>query len=362
MSNGSNKASGGNFFEDFAIGQRFTHAIPRTVHGGDLSLYMALTGDRRPLSSSTEFARSLGLAREVAPELLVFHLVFGKTVGDISLNANANLGYAGVRFHRPVHPGDTLTAETEVVGLRETSAKDSGIVYVHSRGSNQKGQEVVSFYRWVMVAKRDPAAVCGPAVVPTLPAAVDVADLPVPDALNLQRFEDLAWATGGRARWDDYAVGERIDHLDAMTIEEADHVQATRLYHNTAKVHFNEHAMKASRFGRRLIYGGHVISVAFALAYNGLENLLGMAAWNGGVHANPTFAGDTIYAFTEVLERAELPRRRDLGALRLRLTAVKNVDPVKEAFVAESKDAAGKPQLDPRVVLRLDYWGVMPRR
>lgn len=355
------KAFAGNFFEDFRVGQKFTHAIPRTVHGGDLALYMALTGDRRPLSSSTEFARSLGLGREVAPELLVFHLVFGKTVGDISLNATANLGYAGVRFLRPVFPGDTLAAESEVVGLRETSGRDAGIVYVHSRGTNQKGQEVLSFYRWVMVAKRDPAAVCGAAVVPTLPEAVALDDLPVPEALNLQRFGDLAWATGGRARWDDYAVGERIDHLDAMTIEEADHVQATRLYHNTAKVHFNEHAMKGSRFGRRLIYGGHVISVAYALAYNGLENMLGMAAWNGGVHANPTFAGDTIYAFTEVLERAELPRRRDVGALRLRLTAVKNVDPVKEAFAAETVDAAGKRGLDPRVVLRLDYWGILPR-
>jgi 2-methylfumaryl-CoA hydratase len=147
-----------------------------------------------------------------------------------------------------------------------------------------------------------------------------------------------------------------------MTIEEADHVQATRLYPQ----HRQGPLQRARDEGVALWSPAHLRRPrhqrGLRAAYNGLENLLGMAAWNGGVHANPTFAGDTIYAFTEVLERAELPRRRDLGALRLRLTAVKNVDPVKEAFVAESKDAAGKPQLDPRVVLRLDYWGVMPRR
>ena len=82
----------GNFFEDFRIGQRFQHATPRTLHGGDLALYIALTGDRRAVSSSTEFARSLGFAREVVHDLPGFHVVFGKTVGDVSHNAVANLG------------------------------------------------------------------------------------------------------------------------------------------------------------------------------------------------------------------------------------------------------------------------------
>src|SRR5262245_66060686 len=98
---------------------RLPHAVPRTVHGGDLAMYIALTGDRRPLSSSTEFARSLGFARECAQDLLGFHIVFGKTVADVSLNAVANLGYSRVLFRRPVYPGDTLTAETEGIGLRE---------------------------------------------------------------------------------------------------------------------------------------------------------------------------------------------------------------------------------------------------
>jgi 2-methylfumaryl-CoA hydratase len=85
-----------------------------------------------------------------------------------------------------------------------------------------------------------------------------------------------------------------------------------------------------------------------------------MAAWNSGTHAAPTFAGDTIYAWTDVVDKAALPGRSDLGALRLRLGAVKNVDPAREPIERELVQD-GKPTLDPRVVLVLDYWGLIPR-
>jgi len=352
------KVTTGRFFEDFSIGQRLLHAVPRTLHGGDIALYIALTGDRSPLASSTEVARSLGFVREVMPDLLVFHVVFGKSVPDVSHNATANLGYADVRFTRPVYPGDTLVADSEVIGLRELSSGEGGIVYVRTRGTNQKGQDVLSYVRWVMVPKRDRSAAKGVNSVPPVPPVVTVDRLPVPDAMNLQRFPDLTWAFGGTARWDDYEVGERLDHPDAMTIEEADHVQATRLYHNTAQVHFDARGMAESRFGRRIVYGGHVISVAMALAQNGLQTALKTAAWNGGAHVAPTFAGDTLRAFTEVVERAELPGRSDVGALRLRLSAVKNASalelPAIPSLLSGTKD--------PRLVLELDYWALFPRR
>ncbi|HEU0029455.1 MAG TPA: MaoC family dehydratase [Kofleriaceae bacterium] len=352
------KVSTGRFFEDFGIGQHLVHAIPRTLHGGDIATYMALTGERHPLASSTELARSLGFHREVIPDLLVFHVVFGKSVPDISHNATANLGYADVRFLRPVYPGDTLVAESDVIGLREVSSGEAGVVYVRTRGTNQKGQEVLSFVRWVMVPKRDKTAASGTNSVPQMPAVVTAERLPVPEAMNLQRFPDLAWAFGSTARWDDYDAGERLDHPDAMTIEEADHVQATRLYHNTAQVHFDARGMTDSKFGKRIVYGGHVISVAMALAQNGFQTVLRIAAWNGGAHVAPTFAGDTLRAFTQVVEKAELPTRRDVGALRLRLSAVKNVTPAELA--------ATQPLLsgtkEPRIVLELDYWVLLPRR
>ncbi len=143
-----------NFFEDFSIGQRFAHATPRTLTAGDASLYIALTGARQPLPCSLPLARAMGYPAAPLDDLLVFHVAFGKTVPDISYNAVANLGYADLRFLAPVYAGDTLSCESEVIGLRANSNGKSGIVYVRSRALNQEGHEVLSWARWVMVARR----------------------------------------------------------------------------------------------------------------------------------------------------------------------------------------------------------------
>ena len=354
------KTHAGNFFEDFATGQVFRHAVPRTITEGDLALYIALTGDRRPLHCSSEFARSLGFPRETAHDLLVFHIVFGRAVPDVSLNSPANLGYADVRFLRPVIPGDTLRAETEVVGRRETSRRDVGIVWVRTQGFNQRDEPVLQFYRWAMVNKRDPDTSTSASDAPELPSQVAVEDLVVPPELDLSRFDPVA--TGGHAYWEDYEPGERIVHPQGMTLEEAEHQLATRLYQNTARVHLNQHLQKSSRLGRRIVYGGHIISLAHALSYDGLENALRILAFNAGTHSNPTFAGDTLYAWTDVLERIDLGRP-DVGALRLRLVAVKDLDPNQEPIELKVRDEeSGREQYHPNVVLDLDYTVLMPKQ
>ncbi len=354
------KTRAGNFFEDFAAGQVFHHAVPRTVSEGDLSLYIALYGDRRPLHCSAEFARSLGFRRELAHDLLVFHVVFGRAVPDVSLNSPANLGYADVRFLTPVYPGDTLRAETEVIGTRETSRGDVGIVWVRTRGVNQRDEPVLQFYRWAMVNKRDPQSTTGANDAPELPAKVTAEHLSVPEELDLTRFDPVA--TGGDAYWEDYEPGERIVHPQGMTLEDAEHQLATRLYQNNARVHFNQHLQAKSRLGRRMVYGGHVISVCHAITYDGLENALRVLAFNAGAHANPTVAGDTLFAWTEVLERIDLGRD-DAGALRLRLAGVKNVDPNEEPVELKARDAeGGRESYHPNVVLDLDYTVLMPKR
>lgn len=108
----------GNFFEDFRIGQVVKHATPRTITTGDVALYAALFGARFAVQSSDVFAKKIGYPRSPIDDLLVFHIVFGKTVPDISLNAVANLGYSSCRFLAPVFPGDTLNAISEIIGLR----------------------------------------------------------------------------------------------------------------------------------------------------------------------------------------------------------------------------------------------------
>ncbi len=348
-----NKTGGGNFFEDFRFGQTIVHATPRSVSAGDQALYTALYGTRFALHSSDGFARDLGLPSAPVDDLLAFHLVFGKTVPDISLNAVANLGYADCRFADPVYPGDDLRAVSEVIGLKENSNGKTGVVTVRSRGTKADGALVVEFIRWVMVLKRDPASPAPVPVAANLPARVAAGDLRVPQGLKAEGY-DTALA-GSSHCWDDYAVGEKIDHIDGMTLEEAEHQLATRLYQNTAKVHFDNRAAASSRFGRRIVYGGHIISLARALSFNGLANAFKLVAINGGTHSAPSFAGDTIYAWSEVLEKIALPGRDDIGALRLRTLACK--DRPCETF-PDRDENGGR---DPSVVLDLDYTVLMPR-
>jgi 2-methylfumaryl-CoA hydratase len=205
-----------------------------------------------------------------------------------------------------------------------------------------------------MVRKRDESSPAPETVVPELPSVVSVDDLVVPYDLRGAAYDTVLG--GSPHLWDDYEVGERIDHVDGMTIEESEHMLATRLYHNTAKVHFNQHVESAGRFGRRIVYGGHVISLARALSYNGLANAVTIAAINGGTHSFPSFAGNTIYAWSEVLDKVELPGRTDLGALRLRTVATKDLGCADFPYRGED----GK--YLPNVVLDLDYTVLMPRR
>ena len=353
------KTTGGNYFEDFEVGRVIKHAVPRTVWDGDMALYIALYGDRRPLHCARDFAQSLGFERELVHDLLVFHIVFGRAVPDVSLNSPANLGYADVRFLKPVYAGDTLHAETEVIGRRETSRPELGIVWVHTRGFNQRGETVLQFYRWAMVNKRDPASKIDDAEPPELPAQVRTEDLYVPPELDLAKFDPVV--TGSEAMWEDYEPGERIMHPQGMTLENAEHQMATRLYQNNARVHFNEVLQKKSRLGTRIIYGGHIISTAHCIAFDGLENAIRVLAFNAGAHANPTVGGDTLFAWTEVLERIDLGRD-DAGALRLRLVGVKNSDPREEDVPLRVKNDEGRETYHPNVVLDLDYTVLMPRR
>ncbi|NQU59371.1 MAG: MaoC family dehydratase [Rhodospirillales bacterium] len=350
----SGKTNRGNYFEDFSLGMEIVHATPRTLSEGDVSLYTALYGSRFAANSSDMFAMAIGFEAAPVDDLLAFNIVFGKTVPDISLNAVANLGYAAGRFGVPVFPGDTLRATSQVIGLKENSNAKTGIVFVHSIGINQREEPVLDFIRWVMVNKRDSASPAPETVVPELPLFVADEDLIVPDGLDMGGYDPLL--AGSNMFWDDYQDGEKIDHVDGMTLEESDHMIATRLYQNTAKVHFNQHTQKEGRFARRIVYGGHIIALARALSFNGLGNAFKVVAINGGSHVAPSFGGDTIYAWSEILSKSEIPGRGDLGVLRLRTVASK--DQSCEVFPDKNQDG----KYAPSVVLDFDYTVLMPRR
>lgn len=346
-----NKTDPGHFFEDFRLGQRLVHATPRTVTAGDVALYTALYGPRFALFSSDDFARACGLSAAPVDPLIAFHVVFGKTVPDISLNAVANLGYAEGRFLAPVFAGDTLSAVSDVIGLKENSNRKTGVVYVRTTGVNQRGEAVLSYVRWVMVRKRDPDAEIAEQLVPALSSAVAPTDLTLPPGLNFAGYD---WALAGAPHaFEDYDVGETIDHVDGMAVEEAEHQMATRLWQNTAKVHFNQFERSKDPSGKRLIYGGVVISTAKALSFNGLQNAGLILAINGGRHVAPFFAGGTVFAWSQVLDKADLG---GVGALRLRLVAT------KDQPCADFPDKDGEGVYDPAVILDFDYWAAVPKR
>jgi 2-methylfumaryl-CoA hydratase len=346
------KTNAGNFFEDFTVGQVIQHATPRTITEGDRALYGALYPTRFAVPSSAEFAASVGLSGHPVEDLVAFHVAFGKTVPDVSLNAVANLGYAECRFHQPVVPGDTLRTSSEVIGLKQNSNGRTGVVWVRSTATNQRGETALEWCRWVMVHKRDTEAPAPEPVVPGLADVVAADDLVVPAGLDFTSYDTVA--AGEPHRFDDYEVGEKIDHVDGVTLTDAEHMMATRLWQNTAKVHFNSEAREG---GQRLVYGGHVISLARALSFNGLANAQLVAAINAGAHTSPAFAGDTVYAWSEVLDKARpeswATTAPGVGALRLRLVATKGRDESMTLRGDDGKYAAG-------VLLDLDYWALVP--
>ncbi|MEM7720348.1 MAG: MaoC family dehydratase [Pseudomonadota bacterium] len=341
------KTDPGRFFEDYVVGETIHHAIPRTLSGGEKALYQALYPARHAMHSSADFAASCGLMGAPFDDLLVFHTIFGKTVPDISINAVANLGYAEGRWLRPVFPSETLIARSEVIGAKQNSNGKSGVVWVRTKGSIASGEPVIEYVRWVMVRTRDPGRDAPDPVLPKLKTALSVDDLKIPEALDFRDYDTVL--AGEPHRFDDYRIGEKIDHVDRVTVEEAEHMMATRLWQNTAKVHFDTTHRED---GKRLIYGGHVISMARALSFNGLANAQMIVGLNAGSHVSPLFARDTICAWSEVLDKAETTAP-GVGALRLRLVAHK---PETDPFSLKTEDGS----YQSGVLLDWDYWALIP--
>ena len=224
---------------------------------------------------------------------------------------------------------------------------------MRSRGFNQNGDAVLDYARWVMVRKRDEAAPAPGDKVPELPKSVEPSQL----GAGCPPIDAAAYDTvlaGSPHRFGDYKAGEKIDHVDGITVEDAEHMIATRLYQNTARIHFDHFTESKGRFGHRLIYGGHAISLARALSFNGLGNAFHVAAINGGRHVAPLFAGlhgVRLVGGAGHRRRARPQRRRRAAAAHRRHQGSPCAD-----FPYKTGD-----DYDPAVILDLDYWVLMPK-
>ena len=336
------------YFEDYKLNEEINHSVPRTITDGDVAIYLSTTGSRFPLNYSAEFSKTLGLKKIPIDDILLFHMVFGRTVPDLSLNAIANLGYAGVKFHKPAFVGDTLDASSKIIGLKENSNGKTGTVYVESVGKNQNDEIVLTYYRWLMMRKRNEGMIKSfKNTIPDLPDKVKTKDFNLIENFDVDKWSSSV--SGSSFYFNDYSEEEEIHHLDGQTIEEAEHQIATRLYQNNARVHFNQHIEKSGRFGKRIIYGGYIISLARAISCNGLANTFKLAAIHSGKHSAPTFAGDTIYAWSKILEKEII--HKNVGAMMIRTLASKN----------DSKmNFPDKKNLTDNIVLDLEYSVLIP--
>lgn len=145
----------GRTLEDFAVGQSFEHHWGRTITAGDNALFTAATLAYNPLYFNAEYARACGHPDVVVCPMLVFATVFGLSVEDLSEGGGLFLGVEALTFAEPVHPGDTLTARSAVVEVRNSGSRPgTGIVTWRTEGRNQRDAVVIDYRRTNLVGRR----------------------------------------------------------------------------------------------------------------------------------------------------------------------------------------------------------------
>jgi 2-methylfumaryl-CoA hydratase len=289
----------GPYFEDFQTGQVF-EAPAVTLTAAHAVLHQALTGDRLRLPLDHHACSTVtGCTSALAHPMLVANIAIGQST-EPSQHVKGNLFYRGLLFLRPVHIGDTLRTTTRVVALRQSRAKPgraaTGLVVLEIVTRNQHDQDVLHFWRCPMLPCRDPdvsternddlagpgSAAMGPRIREVLPAHWQL------DAI--------------RTRWmgrksTNVAPTTQMRVVARDTITSAPELVRATL--NMANTHLDA---RFSHVGKRLVYGGHTISIAFAQTTRALPNLLTMLGWESCDHTAPVIEGDMLRSEITVLE------------------------------------------------------------
>lgn len=306
----------GNFLEDFRIGRTFRHKHGKTVNEGLFNAFTEFTMTTNPLSKNARYARAHGFRGLVVPPGLVMNVAFSQTVEDISENARANLEYVDMRFGAPVCVGDTIEVETRVLGVKPSSKDpDRGVVHVQSTGRNQDGEVVITFQRKVQVWKNDPAAKVDSGE--TEPETIACEPLfPAWD----ERVRALAHLSSGEGYFEDITAldaGDLLEHSRGRTVT-TEHIALTGQLDNTSQVHGNQFLIDRNPEkyigGQLIVYGGIPFNLCLGLSCPDIgENSLGDVVYRTGRHTGPVFAGDTVFATTEIRGTRDFPGRPDLG-------------------------------------------------
>ncbi|MGI8428149.1 MAG: MaoC family dehydratase [Solirubrobacteraceae bacterium] len=306
---------GGPYFEDFAVGQVFDDAPALTLTSGHAAMHQALTGDRLRLALDAELSHAVtGRQGQLAHPGLVCDVAIGQSTGPTQ-RVLGNLFYRGLVLLSPVFLGDTLHTRTTIVALKQNRVREgrpaTGLVVLRIQTENQRGEPVLDFWRCPMIPLREPAGETRHAdKFGEIPQELDRERVrgAVPPGWRLQ---ELRGRIGGEhfadltpsAVWD-------LEGRDTVTAAP----ELVRLTLNLAAAHSDA---GATTHGRRLVYGGHTISIAAAHTTRALPNLVTIVAWHGCEHLGPVFEGDRLR--TELTLEAKEPLEQgglvDLRAL-----------------------------------------------
>jgi len=308
----------GNFLEDFKVDSMLRHKVGRTLTEGLFNAFTEFSMTTNPLSKNRRYAERYGFDGMVAPPGLVMALVFSQSVEDISENARANLEYIDVRFGVPVYIGDTIEAESLVLGVRPSSSNPQlGVVHVQTTGRNQRGDVVLTYQRKVQVWRGSADAVVVEASAATIPTIECQPWLPPyePQA----KYAELAHLTSADTYFEDFVPGDTLEHWRGRVMT-SEHIALTAMLDNTSQVHCNQHMIdqEPEKYlgGQLIIFGGIPFNLCLGLSCPDVaDNAVSDISYTTGRHTAPIFAGDTVFATTEIRGKRDLEGRPDLGVL-----------------------------------------------
>ena len=319
----------GNFLEDFRPGQVFRHKLGKTVTEGLFTTFTEFAMTTNPLSKNARYARAHGFDGLVVPPGLAMLVAFSQTVEDVSENARANLEYIDMRFGAPVYVGDSIEVVTKVLGIKTSASRPNlGVVHVQSTARKNIGElteaTVMTWQRKVQVYKGDDAAKVNAGEI--APDAIECA-LWLPPYDAKRDYKALAHLSNADTYWEDFEPGTHIEHSRGRTIT-SEHIHLTAILDNTSQVHCNQHMIDQNPEqyvgGQLIIFGGIPFVLCLGLSCPDIaDNALGDLVYKTGKHTAPLFAGDTVFAATEILGKRELSGRADLGVVATRLFGYK---------------------------------------
>jgi 2-methylfumaryl-CoA hydratase len=326
----------GHFLEDFRPGAVYRHKRGKTVTEGLFAIFTDFSMTTNPLSKNLRYAHAYGFRGLVVNPGLVMLVVFSQSVEDVSENARANLEYIDMRFGVPVCVGDTLEAETRVLGVKLSSRDPSlGVVHVQTTGRNQDGEVVLTFQRKVQVWKREAAATVSEGEAPAEDVPVS---LVLPPYVSAQHYRDLAYLSNDNTYFEDFRAGDTLEHSRGRVVT-TDHIMLTGILDNTSQVHCNQWMVEQQpdRYvgGQLIVFGGIPFNLCLGISSADVgDNALADVRYATGRHTAPIFAGDTVFASTEIRAVRDFPGRDDLGIVATALRGHKFVI-AKEGGAAE---------------------------